>query len=264
MPVLRASLVAALLLTSSAMADSISGTASVAVGQVGVSVFGTNFFSYDSSEGSSFGQCSVPGYGNSGCFDVVSATGDYFYPNLNPQENTIQNLPSPEYPLSGAVSIPDFINFDGGAAVGGVTMDLTYVLPGGGTNCALLSNTQLAAGGTSCTVFVDGVASPYLLTNSSDGSVLYVGATMYFEAYTGVTGAAGGESAYEGVFTTELSSSILTVYDELLNQETVDSPWSATFSPTSEEPSEAPEPASLFLAGLGLLTVGYRARRKRA
>jgi hypothetical protein len=265
MKVVRAGLFAALLVSSTAMADTINGTASVAIGQVGVSALGTDFFSYDSTPGRNHGQCDVPnpvGQQVPGCFAVVAATGNFFYPDLNPQDNGIQDLLLP-LPLSGNILIPQFIYFDGGAALGGVTMDLTQVLPGGGTDCSTLSAGQLAAANTSCTIFVNGVASPYLLTNSSDGSVLYIGATMYFQAYTGAAGAAGGETPYEGVFTTQLSNNILNVFTAIaVDGQTVTSPWTATFTP-EEVPTAAPEPASILLTGLGLLGVGYRVRRKR-
>src|SRR5579862_6152065 len=84
-------LITLILVVGTASADPITGTTSLGFGQVGVSVFGTDFFGFDSSNS----QCDVPGQGP-GCFDVLSGTGSFVgLVNFNPAINTIRDLVSP-------------------------------------------------------------------------------------------------------------------------------------------------------------------------
>src|SRR5258708_27333191 len=105
-----AALISALLvMPGTASADGITGTISAGFGQVGVSLAGTDFFSFDGANS----QCDAAGTG-AGCFDVLSGTGSFAgLVNSNAQINTIQDLPSP--PLSGSIPMADFISFDSGA-----------------------------------------------------------------------------------------------------------------------------------------------------
>lgn len=247
-----------LFLSTGARADIISGTTSLGFGQVGVSIFGTDFFGYNGASS----QCDIPGTG-SGCFDILSGTGDFAkLVNFNAQANTIQDLPSP--PLSGPILKPGFISFDNGA----ILFDLLNVLPGGGQNCATVAN--LTAPNISCTVYVDyGTpqnpnmqVSPYLLTNGPDGSAVGVSATMYFAGYSG--SAAGGTTLYRGIFSTQLAGvDILDVYGVIASGGTGTSSWSAAFSPmTSQQVAGAPEPASWLLFGAGMIGIAFRIRRR--
>ena len=190
-----------------ASADTITGTTSLGLGQVGVSVFGTDFFGFNGSNS----QCDVPSFpvSTAGCFDILSGTGTFAsLVNVNAQINTIQDLPGPPLGgagLSGPNPVSSFISFHSGAVI----FDLLSVLPGGGQNCATVPD--LTAPNASCTVYVDYGSpgspniqvSPYLLTNGPDATTLGVSATMYFNGYTG--DANNGTSLYRGIFSTQLS-----------------------------------------------------------
>ena len=230
------------------------GEASVGFGQVGVSVFGTDFFSFSN------GQCNQPGSG-AGCFALVGGTGTFAnHTNFAAQSNTIQDLVAP--PLSGAIARPSFMSFDNGAII----FDLIYVVPGGGQNCATAGN--LRAANLSCSIFVDYGSqaspdvqiSPYLLTNGPAGNTVGVSASMYFGAYT--PDAPSDVSSYIGIFSTQLAGTTINdLYSVIANGGTKTSSWSASFSPNSapHDTAAAPEPGTILLAVTGCAIVGmYR------
>ena len=254
--------VALTLFTGAANADPITGTTSLGFGQVGVSLFGTDFFGLNSGDS----QCDVPGEGP-GCFDVLSGSGTFAgLVNFNPAINSIKDLPAP--PLSGAIAIPEFLSFFGGA----VKFDLVSVLPGGGQNCASIPD--LTAPNAACTIYADygtpespnPQVSPYYIANGPDATTVSVSATMYFNAYSNSSD--NGTSLYRGIFSTQLAGiNISQIYGVIATGGTETSSWSASFSPVSvpnsQQSTATPEPGTWLLALAGGAALFMRKRRTR-
>ena len=260
---------ACLLVSGTASADPITGLLFAGLGQVGVSAFGTDFYSYNNSGG----QCDVPG-SSPGCFEIQSNSSGIFssYVGDSTSSNLIDDLSNPAEPLSGPLAVPDYISIDGGAP-GGVTFDLTDIFAGTGANCFSFTDAQLAAPGTSCTIYVPygppfgTEISPYTLTNDNappfgngNAETASVSMTMTYNAYTG--NSSGGETPYYGIFTTDASFNILQILTAIEGGGELSSQWQATFAPIPV--SSTPEPGSLLLVGLGLMAGGvcrFRGRR---
>jgi hypothetical protein len=253
-------------LTGTASADPITGFLSASLGQVGISEFGTDFFSFNSGAGSQ--QCDLPG-GAPGCFVVQSNSTGTFQSYIGDpvSNNLIQDLVNPAEPLSGPLAIPAYISIDGGAP-GGVTFDLVDIFPGTGGSCAALTVAQLEAPGTACTIFIDygtpfGVeVSPYTLKNDNappfgtDAVSAGVSMTMLYNAYTGSI--SGGETPYYGIFTTDATQNIEQILTSIEGGQELSDQWQATFAPIPG----APEPGTLLLAGFGVFGLMYKFRKR--
>jgi hypothetical protein len=265
--------IAVSVLSGTASADPITGFLFAGLGQVGVSAFGTDFFSYNSSPGSQ--QCDLPGTAP-GCFVIQSNSTGVFQSYIGDptSSNLIDDLTNPAEPLSGALAVPDFISIDGGAP-GGVTFNLVDIFPGTGGSCAALTINQLEAPGTTCTIFIDygtpfgTEVSPFTLKNDNappggtEAVTAGVSMTQLYDAYTGSI--FGGETPYYGIFTTDATENIEQILTAVEGGQVLADQWQATFAPipgaTTITPN-APEPGTLLLAGLGIFGVMYRVRKR--
>lgn len=151
-------------------------------------------------------------------------------------------------PATGNVSVPDFISFNQGVTAP-ITFDLTYIAPGVGTAAACGSSTP----GSICTPN----GSPFTLVQLTSDTVV-ASLQLNGNAYTGTS--ANGSSLTRGVFSTQtvIGGSLPEIIGRLNNGETLTGiTYSASFAA-----SPAPEPASLFLMGLGLAGAGLIARKR--
>jgi hypothetical protein len=265
--------IAVSVLCSTALANPITGFLSVSLGQVGVSAFGTDFYSYNSSPDSQ--QCDLPGTAP-GCFVVQSNSTGNFQPYIGDPttSNLIDDLTNPAEPLSGALAVPNFISIGGGAP-GGVTFNLVDIFQGTGGSCGALTVAQLEAPGTTCTIYVNyggpfgTEISPYTLKNDNtlfgtgNAVTTSVSMTQLYNAYTGSP--FGGETPYYGIFTTDATQNIAQILTAIEGGQVLSTQWQATFAPipggTTITPP-APEPASLLLASLGIFGIMYRVRKR--
>ncbi len=220
------------------------GTGSVNfTGSAGVSAVAVDFFG-DPTSG-----CSTPGVGLLGCFGVNVPLTGVFATGLTPLTNggTIQDLVNP--PISGLNFLSAFITFNNG-----VFFDLTYIVPGGAAACdSTLTNNP----NYSCTPVINGVTSPFTLTNSSDASNASVFFNVQVDAYTGTT--ASGTTPYVGAFNTpSAGKNIAGILLDINNGQTVSAAYSANFVGT-----DIPEPGTIALIGIGLSAIFVsRMRRK--
>ena len=213
-----------LLLTSSAQAASITGTANIA-GNVNVS--GTTL-------------AFAPTFTN-----TVGATETGSFAGLT--SGTIGSLSGGS--TTGAVNIPGFIMFTGGVAAP-ITFDLTYIAPGVGSAAACSSS----AAGAECTP----AGSPFTLIQLTSNTVL-ASLNLNGTAYTGSS--ATGSSSTVGIFSTQdvMYGTIPAVIAALQGGRTL---TGITYSASFIASPSVPEPASMLLMGIGLLGAGLIARRK--
>jgi hypothetical protein len=95
-------------------------------------------------------------------------------------------------PISGNIFLSNFINF-----ANGVTFDLTRVVPGGATSCALVNGN---APNATCTPIIGPNVSPFTLVNSADGT----NSAVFFNVQLlGYTGTPTGATPYLGAFSTQ-------------------------------------------------------------
>jgi hypothetical protein len=238
----------ALFLPGTASADSITGSATVGFGQVGVNLSGTDFFSWDAGDK----ECDTnPGTGL-GCFDVVSGTGTFAgltTPPVPTSSNSIASIgPTVDLPYP----VTDEVEFDNGATLAGpgVSFDLTSILTGSAPPC-------VGAGDFYCTIYIGGKPTPYTLIQ--EGPDVAIEAVMFFNGYE--HSSASGTSTYQGIFTTQLTDTIdgpSGILATIGGGGTLSNSWDATFSPIAE----SPEPDTLLLVGLGLFGFGYASKRK--
>lgn len=216
----------ALLLTSTAQAAPITGSANIA-GNVSVSGTSINF---------SPTFTSTTGAMETGSF--AGLTG-----------GTINSLTGG--PATGNVNIPNFITFSGGL-VAPITFDLTFIAPGVGNLAGCASSTP----GAQCTP----AGSPFTLIQLTSNTVL-ASLNLNGVAYTGSS--ATGSTPTVGVFSTQdvVYGTIPAVIAALQGGQTLTGiTYSASF--VASNTPIVPEPASMFLMGLGLLGAGLIARRK--
>jgi hypothetical protein len=164
---------------------------------------------------------------------------------------TIQSLTGG--PVTGAVNIPQFVEFNQGVAQT-VYFDLTDIVPGAGASVAKNDCTSGALA-SECTPS----NSPFLLIQIAPDSVV-VGMELDGVAYTG-SSSSGGSSYTLGTFSTQVNGAINGTIPEILNTLAGGGSVSATYSATFNSVT-TPEPASLLLLGVGLLGAGLVARRK--
>lgn len=151
-------------------------------------------------------------------------------------------------PATGAVSVPNFINFNLGVATP-ITFDLTFIAPGVGTAAACASSTP----GSLCTP----TGSPFTLLQLTSSTVV-ASLQLNGVAYTG--SAATGSSATTGIFSTQtvIGGTLPSIISALSSGQGINGiTYSASFLA-----SPVPEPASMLLMGLGLAGAGLIARRK--
>jgi hypothetical protein len=162
---------------------------------------------------------------------------------------TIQTLTGP--PLTGAVSVIDFITFTGGAAP--VMFDLTTVQPGVGTLAACSSS----ALGSLCTP----AGSPFTLLQAATNAVT-VSLTLDGNSYTGTS--ASGTSATVGSFTTQFTvlGTIPAVLAALVSPGGVSTSYSANFVATNPAPVPEPSTSAYLLFGSGLIGLSFVGRRR--
>jgi hypothetical protein len=166
--------------------------------------------------------------------------------------------------LSSFGPISDFETVTGGTAVGGATVhfDLTsIVLNGAGFGNCTSNSANNACGPAN---------SPLVLQEDNTGTQVSLSFTALLDAYTGTS--ATGVTPYRAIFATQFSGPLsgtgacngeLANITDIVTCEaaggTIDSPWSASESPT-RAPAPVPEPATLTLTGLGIAAAVARRR----
>ena len=217
-----------LLITNSANAATVTGTANIA-GNVTVQD-GTITF--------------APTFTNtSGAME----TGDF----AGLTGGTIQSLTGG--PTTGFLATPitNFVNFSNGVATP-VHFDLNYIAPGVGTLAGCFS----AALGSECTP----TGSPFTLFQISSNTVL---ASLQLNGVSYTGSASTGTSPTVSIFSTQsaINGTLPEIYSLLAGGGAVSGvTYSASFVATPA-PS-VPEPATIMLMGLGLVGAGLVARRK--
>ena len=156
-------------------------------------------------------------------------------------------------PATGMLANPvtDFVTFTNGVA-NTVHFDLTYIAPGVGTQAGCSS----AAPGAECTP----TGSPFTLFQISSNTVL---ASLQLNGVSYTGSASTGTSPTVSIFSTQsaINGTIPDIYNTLVSGGAVSGvTYSASFVATPA-PS-VPEPASMMLMGLGLVSAGLVARRK--
>jgi PEP-CTERM motif-containing protein len=160
---------------------------------------------------------------------------------------TIQSLTGP--PLTGAVSVTDFITFTG-AGFTPVMFDLTFIQPGVGTLAACSSS----ALGAECTP----AGSPFTLIQGQGDVAVFL--TLDGNSYTGTSGS--GTSATVGSFTTQFTvlGTIPAVLAALVGPGGVSTSYSANFVATN--PTPEPSTGTYLLFGAGLIGLSLLGRRR--
>jgi hypothetical protein len=158
----------------------------------------------------------------------------------------IQTLTGP--PLTGAISVSDFITFTGGAAP--VLFDLTTIQPGVGT-LAACSSTAL---GAECTP----AGSPFTLIQGQGDVAVFL--TLDGNSYTGTPGS--GTSYTVGSFTTQFTvlGTIPAVLAALVSPSGVSTSYSANFVATN--PTPEPSTGACFMFGSGLIGLSFIGRSR--
>jgi hypothetical protein len=196
--------------------------------------------------------CSVPGVGSLGCFlSNVPLTGNFATLVPGQVGGTIKDLQGP--PISGNISLPAFMSF-----VNGIVFDLTRVVPGGAPDCATV-NTN--AGNVVCTPIINGQISPFILTNSANGTNASIFFNVEVNAYVGSSGS--GLSQYVGAFNTpSAGKNIAGILADVQNGIPVAAAYSANFV-SGGAPDTIPEPETYMLLGAGLLVLAVSLRRSK-
>jgi hypothetical protein len=139
-----------------------------------------------------------------------------------------------------------------------IDFDLRDIRTNGSTALGFCTGVQATQAGDTCTL----ANSPFTLTNGLidplTGVVDTVSISLTVDAW-GYTGSSGtnynAATPYIGSFTTQQAiqgANIQQIVNTIQTGGSVTASWSATFTPGAS----TPEPASLFLAGLGLLALG--------
>ena len=163
---------------------------------------------------------------------------------------TIQSLSGGPFTGNLAVPITDFITFSTGVAAP-VLFDLTYIAPGVGT----VAGCSSASLGASCTP----AGSPFTLFQLSSSTIL-VSLQLNGIGYTGSS--ATGSSPTTAIFSTQTTGTIPQIYSVLTSGGALSGiTYSASFIATNTTPI-VPEPFSLGLVAIGLISAGLIARRK--
>lgn len=211
-------------------------------GSAAVSAVAIDFY------GNAASGCSTPGVGDDGCFAINVPLSGPFTSGLTPLTfgGTIQDLVNP--PISGINFLNAFMVFNNG-----VIFDLTYIVPGGAPACnPALGNTP----GYSCTPIVNGVTSPFTLTNSADASNASVFFNVQVNAYTGT--ADTGFTPYLGAFNTpSAGKNIAGILAEIGAGQSIAAAYSANFV-------GVPEPSTIALIGIGLGAIAFSRFRRNS
>jgi hypothetical protein len=233
------------LLSAGLCAAPITGVVNI-TGSAGVSATTIDFYG-DPTLG-----CSIANPGTNGCF-LANAPLTGSFSNLAPGviAGSIQDLQGP--PISGAITLPSFIVF-----ANGIFFDLTSVLPGGAPDCATVDGN---AANVSCTPVIAGQASPFVLTNSANGTNASVFFNVTVDAYLGSS--ATGTSAYVGAFNTpSAGKNIAGILADIANGQYVAAAYSANFVGGGGEIPEPGTMAMMSIGALALLLGGLRSKTR--
>ncbi len=166
---------------------------------------------------------------------------------------TIQSLNGG--PTTGSLPVPRvaFINFTGGVATP-ITFDLTYIAPGAGTVAECLN----PALGSSCTP----TGSPFTFIQIASNTVV---ASLQFNGLSYTANSASGTSPTVGLFSTQtaINGTLPDLYALLLGGGSIKGATYAASFVAAQGPSNAPEPSTITLFGLGLLTTGLTVYRRK-
>jgi hypothetical protein len=202
--------------------------------------------------------------GGTGQFVIgTTSTGDFSFPFMT--QGTAKDLSSAAQPVGTPFLLTSFLTLPNPA--NNIAFDLNFITPGSFSSAACGAP---AAADQQCTpTLPPGLGlSPFELTNTA----VFNPATGNTELHSSVVFNMAGQvrnvttgelSNFTGTYSAQFLTPFQTVLAELAANGSVSNTYSGTFNATVV-PTTTPEPASMALLGVGLLTAGWRRKKLNA